>query len=106
MQLQQAVALVQAKFAAESQEKLDDPVHDQYHGAFDRYPLVMEVAVQAFADQVIQQNYEARKKAAIAQAQKRAADAQANGETPEVAEGEASAGEGAAETGELPDRSS
>ncbi|MEM7681900.1 MAG: hypothetical protein AAF288_08080 [Planctomycetota bacterium] len=105
MQLQQAVALVQAKFAAESQEKLDDPVHEQYHGAFDRYPLVMEVAVQAFADQVIQQNYEARKKAAIAQAQKRAADAQANGGG-EAGEIDAPADVPDADTGELPDRSS
>ncbi|MEM6553034.1 MAG: hypothetical protein AAF750_13030 [Planctomycetota bacterium] len=64
MQLQQAVQLVQAKFAAESQGQTDGDAHDAYHNAFDQFPLVMEIAVSAFADLIIQQNYEARKTAA------------------------------------------
>ncbi len=64
MQLQQAIQLVQAKFVAESKGETQGQAHDQYHNAFEQFPLVMEVAVTAFSDELIQRNYEARKVAA------------------------------------------
>ena len=68
MQLQEAVQIIQAKFVAETQEKSEGPEIDAYHDAFEKYPVVMEVATQFVGDQIIQQHYEARK-AAVAQAQ-------------------------------------
>ena len=61
MQLQQAVQLVQAKFVAETQEKAEGPEIDAYHEAFEKYPVLMEVATYCWADQIVQQNYEMRK---------------------------------------------
>ena len=61
MQLQQAVQLVQAKFMAETQEKAEGPEIDAYHEAFEKYPVLMEVATYCWADQIVQQNYEMRK---------------------------------------------
>lgn len=78
MQLNEAVQLVQAKFMAETQGQTEGPAHDTYLDAFDKFPLLMEIAVSAFADNIIQQNYDARKAAAA----KAVADQQAktNGE--------------------------
>lgn len=62
MQLQQAVQLVQAKFMAETQDKSEGPEIDAYHEAFEKYPVLMEVATYCWSDQIIQQNYDMRKK--------------------------------------------
>lgn len=67
MQLQEAVQLVQAKFVAETQEKAEGPEIDAYHAAFEKYPVLMEVATYCWADQIVQQNYEMRKQAAAQQ---------------------------------------
>lgn len=64
MQLQQAVQLVQAKFVAETQEKSEGQEIDAYHEAFEKYPVLMEVATYCWADQIVQQNYEMRKQQA------------------------------------------
>lgn len=61
MQLQDAIQIIQQKFMAETQGQLEDPIHEKYADAFDNYPLVMEVAQAAFADEIIQRNYEARR---------------------------------------------
>ena len=82
MQLQQAVQLVQAKFAAESQGQTEGQAHDAYHEAFDNFPLVMEIAVSAFADEIIQRNYEARKVAAAKQAAEQRGDTNDNDSLP------------------------
>lgn len=64
MQLQEAVQLVQAKFVAETQGKSEGPEIDAYHDAFEKCPVLMEVATYCWADQIVQQNYEMRKKMA------------------------------------------
>ncbi len=61
MQLQEAVQLVQAKFVAETQGKMAGPEVDAYHDAFEKFPVMMEVATYCWADQIVQQNYELRK---------------------------------------------
>lgn len=61
MQLQEAVQLVQAKFIAETQGKMEGPEVDAYHDAFEKFPVVMEVATYCWSDQIVQQNYEMRK---------------------------------------------
>ena len=61
MQLQEAVQLVQAKFMAETQGKMEGPEIDAYHDAFEKFPVLMEVATYCWADQIVQQNYEMRK---------------------------------------------
>ena len=61
MQLQEAVQLVQAKFVAETQGKSEGPEIDAYHEAFEKYPVMMEVATYCWSDQIVQQNYEMRK---------------------------------------------
>lgn len=61
MQLQEAVQLVQAKFVAETQDKFEGPEIDAYHEAFEKYPVLMEVATYCWSDQIVQQNYEMRK---------------------------------------------
>jgi len=68
MQLQEAVQLVQAKFLAETQGKTEGPEVDAYHAAFEQWPVVMEVATYCWSDQIVQQNYEMRKKMAEQQA--------------------------------------
>ena len=68
MQLQEAVQLVQAKFVAETQAKMEGPEIDAYHDAFEKFPVLMEVATYCWADQIVQQNYEMRKKMADQQA--------------------------------------
>ena len=68
MQLQEAVQLIQAKFVAETQDKAEGPEIDAYHEAFEKYPVVMEVATYCWADQIVQQNYEMRKAQAAQQA--------------------------------------
>lgn len=62
MQLQEAVQLVQAKFVAETQGKMDGPEVTAYHDAFEKFPVMMEVATYCWSDQIVQQNYEMRKK--------------------------------------------
>jgi len=62
MQLQEAVQLVQAKFIAETQGRSEGPELDAYQDAFERFPVIMEVATYCWADQIVQQNYEMRKK--------------------------------------------
>lgn len=64
MQLQEAVQLVQAKFMAETQGKSEGPEIDAYHESFEKFPVLMEVATYCWADQIVQQNYEMRKKMA------------------------------------------
>jgi len=64
MQLQEAVQLVQAKFMAETQGKMEGAEIDAYHDAFEKFPVLMEVATYCWSDQIVQQNYEMRKKAA------------------------------------------
>lgn len=66
MQLQEAVQLIQAKFVAETQDKSEGPEIDAYHAAFEKYPVVMEVATYCWSDQIVQQNYEMRKQQAAA----------------------------------------
>lgn len=66
MQLQEAVQLVQAKFVAETQGKSEGPEIDAYHDAFEKCPVIMEVATYCWADQIVQQNYEMRKQQAAA----------------------------------------
>lgn len=66
MQLQDAVQLIQAKFVAETQDKSEGPEIDAYHAAFEKYPVVMEVATYCWSDQIVQQNYEMRKQQAAA----------------------------------------
>ena len=61
MQLQEAVQLVQAKFVAETQGKTEGPEIEAYHDAFEKCPVMMEVATYCWADQIVQQNYEMRK---------------------------------------------
>ncbi|MEO0586811.1 MAG: hypothetical protein AAF078_04145 [Planctomycetota bacterium] len=56
MQLQQAIQLVQQKFAAETQDKTEGPEVDAYHEAFEKYPAMMEIATQVIGVQIIQQN--------------------------------------------------
>ncbi|MEM6259974.1 MAG: hypothetical protein AAF711_13820 [Planctomycetota bacterium] len=68
MQLQEAVQLIQAKFVAETQDKSEGPEIDAYHAAFEKYPVIMEVATYCWADQIVQQNYEMRKQQAAQQA--------------------------------------
>lgn len=68
MQLQEAVQLIQAKFVAETQDKHDGPEIDAYHAAFEKYPVIMEVATYCWSDQIVQQNYEMRKQQAAQQA--------------------------------------
>lgn len=83
MQLQEAIMLVQAKFNAEAQGQTGGEETTKYEDAFDQWPVTMEIATQFFADQIIQQNYEARKAAAIQAAQQQAAEAgEAGGEAP------------------------
>ena len=67
MQLQEAVQLIQAKFVAETQDKAEGPEIDAYHEAFEKYPVIMEVATYCWADQIVQQNYEMRKQQAAQQ---------------------------------------
>lgn len=74
MQLQEAVQLIQAKFIAETQGKSEGPELDAYQDAFEKFPVLMEVATYAWADQIVQQNYEARKQAAIKAAQEKQAE--------------------------------
>lgn len=62
MQLNEAVQLIQKKFMAEAQGKTEGPELDEYQDAFDRFPVMMEVATYCWADQIVQQNYEARKR--------------------------------------------
>lgn len=69
MQLQEAVQLVQAKFVAETSGKMEGPEIDAYHDAFEKFPVMMEVATHCWADQIIQQNYEMRKKMEAQQAE-------------------------------------
>ena len=69
MQLQEAVQLIQAKFVAETQDKSEGPEIDAYHTAFEKYPVIMEVATYCWSDQIVQQNYEMRKQQAAQQAQ-------------------------------------
>ena len=64
MQLQEAVQLIQAKFVAETQDKSEGPEIDAYHAAFEKYPVIMEVATYCWSDQIVQQNYEMRKQQA------------------------------------------
>ena len=66
MQLNEAVRIVQQKFNAESEGKMDGPELEAYQDAFKRFPVVMEVATHCVADQIIQANYEARRQAAMA----------------------------------------
>jgi len=61
MQLQEAIAIIQKKFMAETQGQVEGEAIEAYQNAFDQYPVVMEVATAAFADEIIQRNYEARK---------------------------------------------
>lgn len=68
MQLNEAVQLVQKKFMAESQGQTEGPELDAYQDAFDKFPVMMEVATYCWSDQIVQQNYEARKKAMAEQA--------------------------------------
>lgn len=63
MQLNDAVQLIQRKFMAESQGKTEGPELDAYQEAFEKFPVMMEVATYCWADQIVQQNYEARRKA-------------------------------------------
>ena len=72
MQLQEAVQLVQQKFVAETQGKTDGPEMDAYTDAFEKFPVMMEVATYCWSDQIVQQNYEQRKQQAIKQAQENA----------------------------------
>jgi hypothetical protein len=67
MQLQDAVQLVQGKFAAEMQEQSEGEAIDKYHEAFEKFPVLMEVATYAFADGIVQQNYEMRRAMAAKQ---------------------------------------
>lgn len=69
MQLQEAVQLIQAKFVAETQDKSEGPEVDAYHAAFEKYPVIMEVATYCWSDQIVQQNYEMRKQQAAQQGQ-------------------------------------
>ncbi|MEM1353702.1 MAG: hypothetical protein AAGC44_09725 [Planctomycetota bacterium] len=64
MQLNEAVQLIQKKFMAEAQGNAEGPELDEYQEAFDKFPVMMEVATYCWADQIVQQNYEARKKMA------------------------------------------
>jgi hypothetical protein len=72
MQLQEAVQIVQKKFIAETQDKTEGPELDAYQDAFEKFPVLMEVATYAWADQIVQQNYEARKQQAVQAAQQQA----------------------------------
>lgn len=79
MQLQQAVEIVKQKFIAETQDKMEGPEFDAYTDAFEKFPVMMEVATYCWADQIVQQNYEARKQQAIKQAQENAGEAAPQG---------------------------
>ncbi|MEM9415458.1 MAG: hypothetical protein AAGA29_08285 [Planctomycetota bacterium] len=74
MQLQQAVEIIKQKFIAETQDKLDGPEFDAYSEAFEKFPVMMEVATYCWADQIVQQNYEARRQQALKQAQEQGGD--------------------------------
>ncbi len=69
MQLPEALQIVQNKFQSEVQGQTEGEAADKYAEAFDQFPVVMEVAAAFFADQIIQQNYEARKQAMAQQGQ-------------------------------------
>ncbi|MEM1208397.1 MAG: hypothetical protein AAF586_09030 [Planctomycetota bacterium] len=56
MQLQQAIQLVQQKFAAETQGQTEGPAVEAYHDAFEKFPVLMEIATQVLGVQIIQQN--------------------------------------------------
>jgi hypothetical protein len=56
MQLQQAIQLVQQKFQAEAQGQTDGQAVDAYHDAFEKFPVMMEIATQVLGVQIIQQN--------------------------------------------------
>ena len=83
MQLNEAVQIVQQKFMVESQGKVDGPELDAYTDAFEKFPVMMEVATQCWSDQIIQQNYEARKQQAIKAAQEQAQEAQGENAAPQ-----------------------
>jgi len=73
LNLNTAVQIVQNKFNAEMKGNSEGPELDAYQTAFDKFPVMMEVATYCFSDQIVQSNYEARKAAAIKQAQEQAA---------------------------------
>lgn len=73
MQLQEAVQIIQQKFVAETQDKSEGPELDAYQAAFEKFPVLMEVATYAWADQIVQQNYEVRKQQAMKAAQEQQA---------------------------------
>lgn len=83
MQLNDAVLVVQQKFMAETQGKTEGAEIDAYHDAFEKFPVLMEVATYCWADQIVQQNYEMRKQMAAQQANGE------GGEVPAVPEGTA-----------------
>jgi len=56
MQLQEAIQLVQQKFQAETQDQTEGQAVDAYHDAFEKYPVLMEIATQVLGVQIIQQN--------------------------------------------------
>jgi len=56
MQLQEAIQLVQQKFQAETQGQTEGQAVDAYHDAFEKFPVLMEIATQVLGVQIIQQN--------------------------------------------------
>ena len=56
MQLNDAVQLVQAKFNAEGQDRADGPELAAWQQAHAQFPVMMDVATQIWADQIIRMN--------------------------------------------------
>lgn len=59
MQLQEAINMVQAKLKAETEGQTEGDAADQYHDAYENYPVMMEVATHIVAQGIITQNYHA-----------------------------------------------
>lgn len=67
MQLNDAVQLVQAKFNAEGQGRADGPELKAWQDAHTQFPVMMDVATQIWADQIIRMNEQAARQYAMQQ---------------------------------------
>ena len=69
MQLNDAVQLVQAKFNSEGQGNPDGPELKAWQDAHAQFPVMMDVATQIWADQIIRMNEQAARQYAMQQQQ-------------------------------------
>lgn len=67
MQLNDAVQLVQAKFNSEGQGNPNGPELKAWQDAHAQFPVMMDVATQIWADQIIRMNEQAARQHAMQQ---------------------------------------